>query len=269
MALHHYPRIVTDGLVLYLDVNNSRCCPHTGTVTTKDKLYNLVTPEDGTASGFPATFSIGNSDAAGMSIVKENGYWVYDQDAKTGGDSSDPGWLADNTYDRTAGGYTGRGYTFSCWFKWSKGLGYQNAENIYGGGFKNRTSFVLTPSGYKPASGCLFYRNDGSSSNRWYTWEEEPDLHGNDIWLHMAFTNTGIDASEDAIWYRNGISIQSNLANHSGYDSPIGENQFVWGGWSNTYGNFTGRSNLFMYWERALSDNEILQVYNIQKRRFQ
>ncbi len=42
-----------------------------------------------------------------------------------------------------------------------------------------------------------------------------------------------------------------------------------WGSWASTYGNMAGDLNYFMYYERVLEVNEILQIYNNTKNRFQ
>ena len=47
-----------------------------------------------------------------------------------------------------------------------------------------------------------------------------------------------------------------------------GTDTMIWGSWSGTYGNFNGRTNCFMYYERVLSDSEMLNIYNGMKRRF-
>ena len=80
-------------------------------------------------------------------------------------------------------------------------------------------------------------------------------------------TDTGGDGNQTTKFYVDGVLKQTGTSNGS-HDTPDGTDTMIWGSWSGTYGNFNGRTNCFMYYERVLSDNEMLNIYNGMKRRF-
>ena len=80
-------------------------------------------------------------------------------------------------------------------------------------------------------------------------------------------SDTGGDGNQTTRFYVDGVLKQTGTSNAS-YDTPDGTDTMIWGSWSGTYGNFNGRTNCFMYYERVLSDSEMLNIYNGMKRRF-
>ena len=248
MGFSRGPKIATNGLVAYFDVSNPKCVDATQTIDSNTRLNNLV---GGTLKMQPYDTSNGN-----MSFVSENGSYVYDQNGINGGY---PCWNSTINPTRVDN------YTFICWFKYNYGGGTQRGNNIYGGGFNGRTSFYLSPSGTSSSHGVLKY-SDAGSANGYSVTGNNGGNDGN--WHQFASTDEGGDGNQTTKFYIDGVLKQSGTSNGS-YDTPDGTSQMTRGSWSNTYGNFNGRSNCYMYYERTLSADEILDVYNATKGRFQ
>jgi len=249
MAAEGGPNISEDGLTVYFDVSNPKCVDASQTVDTNTRLNNLA---GGTLKMSPYDTTNGN-----MSFVLENGNYVYNQNGINGGD---PGWVSTVYPTRVDD------YTFICWFKYTYGNGNQRAENIYGGGFNGQTSFYLSPGGTSAYHGALRY-SDASSANSYQVYGTGHG--GNDGNWHMfTTTDTGGDGNQTTKLYIDGILKQTVQSNAS-HDTPDGTRQMTWGSWSAGYGNFNGRSNCYMYYERTLSDDEVLGIYNATKNRFQ
>ena len=276
MAFRRGSQIVTNGLVTYFDVANPKCVDATQAIDANTRLNNLagdgmqMRPEDHE-----------NGSNTLMSFVLDNGNYVYDQDGVTDFDGTDeasrtaspnPAWKS------TTGRARVDEYTFICWFKYTYGTGNQRVgENIYGGGFQSRTSFFLSPGGSSANHGALRYpdNNGGDGENKFQTDKIELVAnHGaNDNEWHMfATTDSGGDDVQLTTVYIDGVEVDSGTPATDGsgtHDTPNQTNAtMIWGGWSATYGNFNGRSNCFMYYERALSASEILQNYNALKYKF-
>jgi len=248
MGFNRGPKITTNGLVAYFDVSNPKCVDATQTIDSNTRLNNLV---GGTLKMQPYDTSNGN-----MSFVSENGSYVYDQN---GINSGYPCWNSTINPTRVDN------YTFICWFKYNYGGGTQRGNNIYGGGFNGRTSFYLSPGGTSSSHGVLRYSDVGGTNSYSVTGNNG----GNDgNWHQFAATDEGGDGNQTTKFYIDGVLKQSGTSNGS-HDTPDGTSQMTWGSWSNTYGNFNGRSNCYMYYERTLSADEILDVYNATKGRFQ
>lgn len=252
MGTSYQPKIVTDGLVAYFDVNNPKCVDASQTIDTNTRLKNLV--RGGSAIEMQSrteTASYGN-----MSFVKEGGIYVYDQNGINGGE---PGWKSTITHTHVDD------YTFICWFKYNYGSGNQRTDNIYGGGFSGKISFYLSPGGTSSSHGVLRYSQAGSANAYSVT---SSSNGGNDGSWHMfAAVDSGGDGDHTTKVYIDGILKQTGTSNAS-YDTPDGTGIFTWGSWSETYGNMNARSNCYSYYERALTDEEIMQNYMAFKSRF-
>lgn len=251
MSAHANPNMITDGLVAYFDVNNSRCVDASQTITTDTRLNNLV------KGGLDVKMqSRGETDSYGnMSFVKENGVYVYDQNGINGGY---PGWLSTNTVTRVDD------YTFICWYKYNYGASYQRSNNIYGGGFSGRTSFYLSPGGTSANHGVLRY-SDASSANAYGRYA---NYGGNDGEWHMfAATDAGGDGAHTTRFFLDGV-LKGTVTSNADHDTPDGNGTFTWGSWSGSYGNMNARSNCYMYYERTLTDKEIMENFVQMKSRF-
>ena len=247
MGFYRGPNIVREGLVAYYDVASSRCVDASQPIDANTRLNNLA---GSTVQMQP--YDISNSN---MSFVLENGSYVYNQNGINGGY---PGWYSTELQSRTDN------YTFICWFKYTYGSSNQRANNIYGGGFSGRTSFYLSPSGTSSSHGVLRYSDAGSAN----AYSLTDNFGGNDNQWHMfAAVDTGGDGAHSTELFIDAISKGTATSNTS-YDTPDGNAQFTWGSWSITYGNFNGRSNCFMYYDRALSADEIMQNYKTISNRF-
>ena len=199
-----------------------------------------------------------NSNTLGnMTFVEDNGSYVYNQNAIEG--SGEPSWKGINNPTRVDS------YSFVCWFKYNYGSSYQRSENIYGGGFGSMTSFYLSPSGTSAAHGVLRYSDAGGTNSYSVINSNNGGNDGN--WHMFSSTDTGGDGNQTTKFYVDGVLKQTGTNNGS-HDTPDGTDTMIWGSWSGTYGNFNGRTNCFMYYERVLSDNEMLNIYNGMKRRF-
>jgi hypothetical protein len=234
-----------------MDVNNPKCVDATQTINSSTRLKNLV---DNTSIEFysPDT-TTATFDA--MSFALDNGNYVYNQVSTAGGE---PGWASTTNVERTAD------FTFVVWFKWQVGSTFQRADNIYGGGFNGRTSFYLSPGGTSNSHGLLRYSDAGSANSYSVT-----SSHGlNDgQWHCLVGRDSGPDGNHTSEFWADGELKQIGNSN-TAHEVNDGTQQMTWGSWSTTYGNFGGQTNMYMYWDRAISDDEIRQVYNATRGRF-
>jgi hypothetical protein len=250
MTIAYNPKL-PKGLKFYFDVNNPKCIANPGSTTIASgsgstKLNCLVSS---------LQLQAYDNTNTNMTFVEDNGSYCYNQVGTNGGD---PGWTSTTNLTRVDS------YTFIGWYKYQYGSSYQRAENIYGGGFGSRTSFYLTPSGTSSSHGYLRHSDAGGDNG----YSRTANYSANDGEWHMfATTDTGGDGNQTTKLYIDGDLKHTNSSNAS-YDTPDGEGQVVWGSWSGTYGNFGGKTNCFMYFERVLSDAEIKDVYNSLKGRF-
>lgn len=254
MGIFRGPNIPKEDLKVHLDVASIRCYQE-GVVDTGlssgQKLYNLV--KNDTIEYF---YNDVGSEAY-QDIVEHNGNLVLRHNAYDG-TNRDTTWRANTGITRV------NSYTFVSWFKFDNSG--QQAENIYGGGFDGRTSFYMSPGGTSASHGVLNY-SDAGSANAFSTTSDHGANDGN--WHMRAYTTTGPDVGvQTTKFYVDGVLKQTGTSNSS-HDNPDGTGTMRWGSWTSTYGNLEGDLNCFLYYERVLSDDEILQIYNGTRRRFQ
>ena len=241
------PNITNQNLVAYFDVTNEKCIDATQTIDANTRLNNL-------AGGDPIMYPY--DSYANMSFVQENGNYVYNQNGVNGGD---PGWLSTVSIARSDS------YSFVAWFKFTYGTGNQRAENIYGGGFQSETSFVISWGGTSSSHGVLRYSDAGGTNS----YSDANAYGGNDNNWHMfASTDEGGDGNQNTKFYIDGI-LKGNSTSNGSHDTPDGSARMTWGSWSGGYGNYNGRTNCYMYYDRVLSAQEIVDLYNATKNRFQ
>lgn len=254
MAILRGPVLPKGDLKVVIDVGSPRCyqaaVADTG-LPSNTKLYNLV-------NGSPISYLYNDqSTEAYQDVITHNGTLVLRHNAYDG-TNRDTTWRADTTIARVDH------YTFISWFKFDN-TG-QQVENIYGGGFDGRTSFYMSPSGTSASHGVLNYSNAGSA-NGYSTVADHGANDGN--WHMRAYTMTGPDVGvQTTKFYVDGVLKQTGNSNSS-HDSPGGNAYMRWGSWTGGYGNLEGDLNHFIYYERVLSDDEIMQVYNATKSRYQ
>jgi hypothetical protein len=250
MGVSYNPKIVTGSLKVFLDTSNKKCVDASQSITTSTRLKNLVDTSFEFYSPYTDATTLSN-----MSFVLDNGNYVYDQVSVSGGY---PGWSSISTFPRVDN------YTFICWFKYNYGASYQRAENIYGGGFYGATSFYLSPAGTSSLHGLLRY-SDAGGTNSYTVVDSNGGNDGN--WHMFASTDTGGDNAQVSKFYVDGILKQTGTSGAT-YDTPDTATYMTWGSWSQGYGNFGGRTNCYMYYDRVLSDDEILQTFNALRGRF-
>lgn len=247
MGFFRGPQIVRNGLKIYLDISNKKCVDHTAAIDANTRLVNLMDSS--------IKFKPYETTPANMYFEQDNGLYVYRQDAMNGGE---PCWHSETSLP------TSYNYTFIIWFKYLTGATNQRGENIYGGGFNSRTSFYLSPSGTSNNHGYLRYPNSGSADA--YGHQADYDANLGD-WHCFATVDSGGSGSHQTKFYLDGI-LRHTYPAPAAHVMPVGDYQMTWGSWSNTYGNFNGSTNLYMYYDRALTDGEILQNFNATKSRF-
>ena len=258
-ASHNSPRIVTDDLVLYIDVTNPMSVDASAALTSSTKLKNL-------AGGSYSDIQLGVYDSGAvpeMQFIRhdQTDLWIYDQDGVS--DTGEyPGWISDANYDRTD---DDNNFTFMCWYKYPHNNSTQRAQNIYGGGFQSKTSFYLSPGGTSSSRGILRYPNSGTTGAYSST---NTQFSSNEQWICFAATDKNVSGGTyETKLYLNGQPISSSTASAS-FVAPTGDGKFTWGSWSASYGNATMKSNLFMYYNRTLTAEEILQNYEATRERF-
>ena len=257
---HNTARVVTDDLVFYYDVNNPRCLPNpTVAIDSDTKLYNLAKESDH-ADNYLKVYDHDAVPEMSFSRHEQTGLWLYEQDGTTDTDE-DPGWISNESYTRT----NVNNYTFFCWFNFPYGDSSQRTDNIYGGGFQSETSFYLSPGGSSSSRGFLRYPNSGSTGSYSRTVTEFNDPQQ---WLCIATTDEDVSGGTyKTILYFNGLYNGESTAGSS-FAAPSGTALATWGSWSGGYGPPTMRANCYMYYERTLTAEEILQNYNATKARF-
>ena len=231
MAFHYSPKIVTDGLVLYLDAANTKSYPRVGTTWSDISRGG----NNGTLVNGP-TFNSAN----GGSIVFDG---IDD-------------------YVSTPIRNLDRPCTFSTWFNFSS----LTANNGYNSFFGQNSSvffplarFYFLKNGASNRVQFNFIKPDGSQlstnalatiqTNRWYNYV-------------AVLTTTSISLYENSI-------LQATTSNSDPFITPSGNIILNAGYYSNTLvDRWPGVSPLFSIYNRALSQQEVLQNYNATKSRF-
>jgi hypothetical protein len=229
MGLKHHPRIVTNGLVFYLDAANTRSYSGSGNTT-----YNIA-----------LSSAIGATLTAGISYTSVN--------PQTFIASSDGNYLlSDYTLE------SGSSFTVCMWFKrqatsyWSALFGNEvwNSGTGYVAMLTNATSVTFTKGGATE----LNYSNAGfaSSNFNFYAFVKNPSSGDSYIYINGIGVTSGPinDASITKPFIFNNRWLNDGTAPSAG-DSK--QSQF---------------SNITVY-NRALTAEEILQNYNATKKRYQ
>jgi len=243
------PNIPTDNLKAFFDVSNPKCVDASDTIDSNIRLNNLV--------GGTEQLRAYDTTNSNMTFVIDNGSYVYNQNGINDGY---PGWCGTGTNPTRVDDYS-----FVCWYKYNYGSSNQRNNNIYGGGFNGETSFYLSPGGTSQSHGALLYSDAGGTNSYSVTSGANGGNDGN--WHMFGHSNTGGDGNQTTKLYIDGVHKQTGTSNSS-YDTPDNTAELVWGSWSKSYGNFNGRSNCFMYYEKVLSDNDMFRIYNGMKKRF-
>lgn len=253
MAFARGPKIELDRLKILLDVSNKKCVDNSQPITSTTYLHNLMDKS--------IRFRPYESDTTGMSFETDGGLKIYKQDGIIGDGINNPCWWSENPIQ------TQDNYTFSIWFKFSESTlsgETQRAENIYGGGIQSKAVMYLTSGGTSTTHGFLRYDYDGVNDAYSHT-QQYGANDGN--WHQFTTVDKFSLGSHITEFYIDGVLKNSTTAPLE-FTPSGGAVNFTWGSWSGGYGNFTGSTNLFMYWEKALSSEQVLNNFKATKSRF-
>lgn len=254
MALHQNPRIVVDNtLKVLIDVTDPNCNSKStpGALSSGHRLYNLAD------TSYMEYMYNDRSTEAYQEVELHKGGQVLFHNALDSGTVRDTTWRSNNTPTRVGS------YTVISWFKFDNTD--QQSENIYGGGFDSRTSFYMSPGGTSESDGVLLYSNVGSTN----AYSTNPGGGNDGKWHMRAYTVTGPDVGIQTAKYYRDATLISTVNSNPSHDSPGGTGVMRWGSWTGGYGNLKGHLNGFTYYERVLSEEEILQNYLATKTRYQ
>jgi hypothetical protein len=233
MSYANGPRIVTNGLVLYLDAGNSKSYPPGSGTAWNDLSGN---DNNGTLTNGP-TFSSANAGSIVFDGVDD--YVVANNSTSTN--------ISTNV-------------TYSIWLKPSlviNNTGQNNSDVSFFRKQKTASGFVLEVYGTTGSNKQLaFWVNYPSGVAITYT------LSANQ-WYHLVGTYNG----SIAYLYVNGYSVASNsFATSVSTSDPIHIGTFIPSSTPTRY--FNGQINNCSIHNRALTASEVLQNYNATKGRF-
>lgn len=217
MSNQYGPRIVTSGLVLYLDAGNIKS--YSGAGTTWTDLSN---------NGYNAILTNGPTYSS-----NNNGFITFDG-------SNDHAIISNwNTFTGNAV------FSYDLFF-----MKFNNNNSNYISYGTNAASQLNQFGVYNNTIGALNYANDTAIST---------SLIANNIWHYATVTHNG---STTRLYFNGVLSLSRNTSYNFGASSfYIG--QAAVGGF---YANI--RLASFKFYNRVLSDNEILQNYNATKSRY-
>lgn len=233
MAFNYSPKIITDGLVLYLDAANTRSYPTTGTIWSDLSRNN----NNGTLINGP-TFNSAN----GGSIVFDgiNDYVFKDSPINTGDNFSVFAWIKPGNI-ATRNAIVGNSYPYAgrIGFLLSTATGYNSNLNTFFLSIGGDTSFRIAA-------------NNSLTLNQWNH-------------VSAVVTNGG----GNILLYKNGVETQYRIGSLSSGTILYTANQFYVGArYSTGFEPFIGGISQASIYNRALSATEVLQNYNATKSRF-
>ena len=242
MGFHNGNNIVTDGLILLLDMGNPKCFTSGETTCT-----NLITGGSVTgASGTPGS-GAHTPNTANFPAYSSSKGGVFDFNGERG-----------MNVEEDLGGSGSGAASWCLWHNKAANSGddADNVDYIFdgrpGGG-----NWVL--SNYQShnvnAHSALEY-NDGGSYD-----DDAPAING--VWNHLVMTS---DSSGSKI-YINGIDKTSIADTTNSMDEEFGVNYRI--GTGHTSGNqWSGHMGVISFYNKKLSDAEVLQNYNAHRGRF-
>ena len=246
MGLSHSPKIVTDGLVLYVDAGNNKSYPGSGTTLYDMSGYeNSVSLSSATfisndGAGYFVTASaseyfrinIGHSNILNDTLTTTTGGWTIEEILLT---------IATN-YPEADGPVVASGNAYSngsTGFDWNHGAynGYFKSGQSYNstGAYQDQTTYTI-PSAY-------------SQLNKWK--------------IRTVVFNRGIDQNK---LYINGVNLHT-------WDTPNTSGNPIYDGSGITFGTAygwksNGKKSIIKIYNRALSDLEIKQNFEALRGRF-
>jgi hypothetical protein len=237
MAFIHSPKIVTSGLVLYLDAANRNSYPSTGT-TWSDLSGNS---NDGTLTNGP-TFS-----TTAVGSISFNGLNNYIGIASP---SSRFNWTPSST------GFNNM--TLDLWIKTSDTAGYVISKPWNGSGEYN---YYLYYNG--------FYINTGNQANA-FNFSSISTGNWINITILVSTTQWGayINGSQNVALTNHGITNNVPTYGNGGENLAL-MTLYPYGTWAgNTSFSISGNVGSYKMYNRVLTATEVLQNYNATKTRF-
>ena len=250
------PNIITDGLKVFLDVTNPRCYQANNIIdpiASSTRLYNLADQ-----SFVEYFYNVNNTEAYQETVTPTDlPLIVMQHNAFEGNTNRDTTWFSATSVPRVLD------YSFVCWYKFDNVS--QQSENIYGGGFEGRLSFYMSPSGTSANSYILIYSSPGSANS----FQASMGNQINDGNWHMrSYTMTGTSTGVQTVkTYVDGVFYGTSNSNSS-HVADTSNRSMTWGSWTGGYGNMAGQLNNYMYYERVLTDEEMMQNYIATKGKY-
>ena len=233
MATYYSPKVVTDNLVLYLDVGNAKSYPGSGS-----NWYDLSN-------------SGNNATAYGSPTFSTDGKGCFDFAGTTTSNSYSSGANTGFTFVNNMVPTTGN-FTFECWIKNPPASGQTGLFSNAGGGDGYRFGpgydgvYILIGPNYTEFG---ISWNGNLDSTKWYhvvtTWDRTSAYKIN-AFLNGSYKNYGgIPTTQTAFTTAAPGIVRSACCNV-----------------------YTGKLAMFKVYSRLLTDSEILQNYNATKGRF-
>lgn len=235
MAFNYSPKIVTSGLVLYLDASNTKSYPTTGT-----------TWSDVSRGGFNATLTNGPTfnSANGGSIVFDgtNDYAVTSTQVNVSNRFTVNAWVKLNNTTPQPTNFGNRVILISNCYPYQPGKGFLMSASANNGSdffisLGNDQKFAVSTTGY---------------------------VYSNTFFMITAVVNAG-DSNIKLYYNANEVSYLTRTDGNISLTYDVGDTQI---GYRNGSDIMNGNMYMMQIYNRALSDAEVLQNYNTTRTRF-
>jgi len=226
LAFHHSPRIITDGLIMYLDAGNIKSYPKTG-----NTWYDLKRTYNATIVG-PS--------------FNSNGYFDFLGQGEYDGDPTGDYISLNNDVTNTSPSIKPNGVTYDWWMKFNGNQTHGHCI-LYGSGTMNHMEWRgTTTDGY--------WRTEAAIQNG-YSFGASGDFgHQLEEWFNMTVVFANNEEFRPVRWYLNGNLFYTG--NMTGGTSPSTE-YFR----PNAFGRATGTSQ-YLYSESFLGSLSIFKIYD-------
>lgn len=231
-ATQYSPKIVTDGLVLCLDAANTKSYPGSGTTWT-DLSGN---GNHATLYNSPTFTQPKAGYSSGITCNGTNQYIL--NTSLPGGDST---------------------FTIECIF--------------YHNGSDQGASYGVVSWGNN--YGPLFYNHNGGTGGHYFRWSPGGDYPGGMGWTindwnhHVSiFRNCSGSSDDFDLWLNGAVQVNGKSFDIHNSGSGRGSNGYLLSGYTAGSNPFKGSYGILRYYNRALTDAEVIQNYNSTKSRF-
>lgn len=248
MSTYYSPKIITDGLILYLDAASSKSYPGSGTT-----WYDL------SGNGNNGSISLGEFVNAGVGSYIRNTGGVSDFFTVTVSHTS----TLNTALTTTTGGWTIEEII------WTNSVTYPEAD---AGSVASDAAYGVGATGFDWNHGVVnTYFRFGQSSNSAGGYEDDISI----LNIPSQYTSLNAWRVRTMVWNRatntNFLYINDALIGTASTPNTAGTAIYDGGGiiFGSLYGwKHNGRRACIKIYNRALSSNEVLQNYNATKRRF-